>query len=365
MRAMVFGTYDAGLHPRVAVIAAGLAARGFAVEECNQPIEVGTAERVEALRRPWRLPFLALRVARAWVRLWRQARRLPEPRVVVVGYLGILDVHLARRLFPAATIVLDHLAPVGHTARDRALGGSVIRRLADRLDAAAVAAADLVVVDTEENLALLPAERRNRGVVVPVGAGSEWFRAPPAATAGPLRVVFYGLYTPLQAAPVIGAAMARSAGAAIEFTMIGNGQQRRATVDAAAGAQVTWLDWVDPEALPGLVADHEVALGIFGCTDKGRRVVPNKVYQGAAAGCAIVTSATDPQLRMLGDAAIYVPCDDPRALADVLVELSRDLDRVATLRQRAHDLARRAFTPEAVVAPLVARLSAEPAPDST
>ena len=42
--------------------------------------------------------------------------------------------------------------------------------------------------------------------------------------------------------------------------------------------------------LPALVAGHDVCLGIFGTGDKALRVVPNKVFQGAAAGCAIVTS---------------------------------------------------------------------------
>ena len=53
-----------------------------------------------------------------------------------------------------------------------------------------------------------------------------------------------------------------------------------------------WIDWVDADELPGVVAEHDVCLGIFGTTDKAPRVVPNKVYQGVASGCAVVTSDT-------------------------------------------------------------------------
>ena len=55
---------------------------------------------------------------------------------------------------------------------------------------------------------------------------------------------------------------------------------------------------------PALVAGHDVCLGIFGTGVKAQLVVPNKVYQGAAAGCAVVTSDTAPQRRALGENAV-------------------------------------------------------------
>ena len=38
MRTIIFGTYDTAMHPRIATIAEGLAARGFDVTECNIPL---------------------------------------------------------------------------------------------------------------------------------------------------------------------------------------------------------------------------------------------------------------------------------------------------------------------------------------
>ncbi|MDT4971171.1 MAG: hypothetical protein QOG22_1314, partial [Pseudonocardiales bacterium] len=213
-----------------------------------------------------------------------------------------------------------------------------------------------------EQLSLLAESARHKAVVVPVGASAEWFAA--AGQRGPespqsLRVVFFGVYTPLQGAAVIGQALARLAHRAdIEVTMIGTGQDYPATRAAAhANPHVTWLDWLDSDELARTVAEHNVCLGIFGDSAKAQRVVPNKVYQGAAAGCAILTSDTAPQRRMLGSAAVYVPAGDPVALADALISLADDRARTAALQTAARSMAMDRFTAETVVAPLRARLS--------
>ena len=362
MNIVAFGTYDARRHPRVGVLIEGLRARGAVVTECNAPLDVDTAARVAALRRPWRLIPLGVRLVGAWGRLWRQARRLSVPDVVVVGYLGVVDVRLARRLWPKAIVVLDQMAFVGDIARDRGLGRRRVAGWLDSVDAAAIRRADVVLVDTAQNVRLIPEQHRGRGVVVPVGASRDWFGdAGDAEAANPgssLRVVFYGLYTPLQGAPVIGAAIARC-GSDVQFTMIGSGQESGNTRDAAGDApDVRWLDWVDPSELRRVVAGHDVCLGIFGQGDKAQRVVPTKVYQGAAAGCAIVTSDTEPQRSTFGDDALYVRPGDPVALADVLTGLAADRERLAEMRRRARRLAEHDFRPEAVVAPLWDELTA-------
>ena len=369
MRVLLFGTYDTSTHPRVATIAEGLRATGAEVAECNAPLGLGTAARVDMLAHPWRAPALPIRLARRWVTLARAARRMPTPDVVVVGYLGHFDVHLARLLFRRARVVLDHLVGASDTGRDRGLDGGPRRAVLRLIDSAALRAADIIVVDTEEHLAALPERHRSRAVVVQLGAPAAWYAAAQAAgpehPAGPLRVLFYGLYTPLQGTPVIGAALARIAGAPIEVTMIGGGQDEEETrTAAAANHAVRWLDWIPAADLPALVASHHVCLGIFGTGDKALRVVPNKVFQGAAAGCAIVTSDTPPQRRALGEAAILVPPGDPAALAAALLKLAGDHSELTRLRRLAHQLAEQRFAPVRIVAPLAHELVPAASPRS-
>lgn len=361
-RVLGFGTYDSALHPRVAVLLTGLREHGLPVSECNEPLGLSTADKVRVLKQPWRLPRELVRVLGRWSALTRRARSLPAPDVVVVGYLGHVDVLLARRLFRRAIVVLDLLVLAGDTARDRG-AGRWRQRLLTVLDRVAVRASDVVVVDTEEHRALLPAARRQDGVVVPVGAAPEWFAAATQRTTGPLRVVFFGLFTPLQGTPTLARALTYLADdVPCEVTLVGGGQDepevRRLLGDHP---RLNWHAWVAADELPALVAAHDVCLGIFGTGDKARRVVPNKVFQGAAAGCALVTSDTPPQRRALGDAAVFVPAGDAHALARALTELARDPGAVARLARLAHERALNHFTATAVTEPLVARLLSVPA----
>jgi glycosyltransferase involved in cell wall biosynthesis len=358
-RVLFFGTYDARLYPRIRVLQEGFAALGDEILECNVPLGLDTAMRVRILRRPWLLPILLVRIALAWSRLWLRSRRLPVVDLVVVGYMGHFDVHLARRLWPEVPVVLDHLISASDTALDRGARPGLVVRLLERLDRAALEAADVPCVDTQGHLELIRGEAHDRALVVPVGASEEWFHRPRPTSAGPLRVVFFGSFTPLQGAPVIGEAAALLSGErSVQLTLIGRGQDYDATRAAAmANASVEWVDWVDFDELPAVVATHDVCLGIFGTGPKALRVVPNKVFQGAAAGTAIVTSDTRPQRDALDRGAVFVPPGEARALAAALMELAASPGRVAQLRAAAYERAVLSFRPASVTAPLYARVA--------
>lgn len=364
MQVLGFGTYELATHPRVGIILDGLRAHGDDVIEVNEPLGFDTAERVAMLRRPWLAYRFVLRLLARWanlIRRSRQVRRGGPFDALIVGYLGHFDVLLARALFPRARIVLDLLIFAGDTARDRRVPSGVRLRLLDALDRLAVRCADIVLLDTDEHIVLLAEGARDKAVVVPVGAPASWFVAGESSVdpkPGTLRVAFFGLYTPLQGAPVIGAALARLADRPqISATMIGTGQEYDVTRAAAVpNASVTWLDWVEPQDLPRIIASHDVCLGVFGTTPKALRIVPNKVYQGAAAGCVILTSDTAPQRRMFENAAVYVPAGDAAALADALMSLAGDEARTKDLRARARAIATERFTAASVVRPLRARL---------
>jgi glycosyltransferase involved in cell wall biosynthesis len=372
MRVIGFGTYDVAQHPRMGVLLQGLLEHGDDVSEVNAPLGITTAERVHMLRVPWRSYRLVIRLVSRWGQLARQgwrAKRSGAIDAVIVGYLGHFDVLLARVLFPRTTVVLEQLVFAADTARDRGTDKGVKLHLMQLIDRLAVAAADLVIVDTDENRDLVPPRARHKVVVVLVGAGETWFAArsrasahrtatPGLAPTSPLRVVFYGLFTPLQGTVTIAHALAALADAAgVHTTMIGSGQQW-AEVRAIAGTnpRIDWVDWVDAGQLPDVVAAHDVCLGVFGTTPKAHRVVPNKVYQGAAAGCAIVTSDTAPQRRALGDAAAFVSPGDAGELAITIRKLGVDRERLAAHRRAALRRSDVAFTPSAVVLPLRTRL---------
>ncbi|MDG4764977.1 glycosyltransferase [Solwaraspora sp. WMMD406] len=393
MRWLVFGTYEAQRHPRIAVLIEGLRSAGDDVVEINAPLGLDTAARVAMLRQPWRLPLLAAKLVRCWTSLARRARRHRKPGAVdavLVGYLGHFDVRLARLLFRRTPIVLDHLVSAAGTARDRGLtsggpagSGGLKARLMRTIDSGALRSADLVVVDTAEHASALPPGAADRGVVALVGAGRDWFAARPTAPAFPeadpamagqstptappgrrLRAIFVGLYTPLHGTITLGAALAQLADDdRIEITMVGTGQEyAECRAAAASNPRITWIDWATSAELPDLVAGHDVALGIFGTTDKALDVVPTKVFQGAAAGCAVLTSDTPPQRRVLGDAAILVPPGDPAAIAAALRRLADDPDLLRLRRAAAGRRADECFQAVAVVEPVRRRAADMAAP---
>ncbi|TDD99952.1 glycosyltransferase [Jiangella asiatica] len=375
---VAFGTYDVTAHPRVQVLIDGLRERGIDVREIAEPLGLDTARRVELLKKPWLVPVLAVRLGRRWLTLTGRALRLgrdERPSHVLVGYLGHFDVLLARVLFPSATVVLDHLVFAAGTARDRGVGAGGRTLLLSGLDRLAIAAADVVVTDTAEHAAQVPARRRDDAVVVPVGATQAWFDSGARAEAsmtraaddGALGVVFFGLFTPLQGTTVIAEALRLldRRGVRVRATLVGSGQDAAAVRANLAGidpvdgtVEVTWHDWVQATDLPDLVAAHDVCLGIFGTTSKALAVVPNKVYQGTAAGCAVVTSDTGPQRRAFGDGATFVPPGDAEALATA-IETFIDRSVLARARAAGRAVAHR-FTARAVVAPLVEALGAAP-----
>jgi glycosyltransferase involved in cell wall biosynthesis len=358
---LFFGSYDESVHPRTRVLREGLLAAGCEVRERKAELGFSTAQRVQMLSDPRRLPGLALRILRCWaVLVWQW---LAGPRrfdAVVVGYLGHFDVLLARVLHPRTTIVLDYLISLEDTAADRRSTGGVVGRVMRALDLMACACADVVLVDTHESRQTVPERFRDKVLVVLVGAPQSWFSAPPELRPpGPLRVVFFGLFTPLQGAPVLlsGIRQAMDAGRALEVTIIGSGQDYEAARQQAPVTGVRWLDWVASDDLPALVAAHDLCVGILGATPKALRVVPNKAYQGAAAGTLVLTSDTEPQRTALPSTTVFVPPDDADGLTAALLCIPEG-EELARRRHASFDEATRTVAPEAVVQPLLDLLTA-------
>lgn len=365
-RILGFGTYDVRSHPRVRVLIEGMRAHGILIDELNRPLGVGTSGRVAALTSPLAALKFGLTLAARWLSLaWgsRKYRGKARPDALLVGYLGHFDVVLARILFPHTQIILDHLIFAADTAKDRNVGGDFKNRLLTRLDNIALAAADVVVVDTADHQAMIPEKMRPKSVIVPVGAPNAWFAArdETRAPTTPLSVIFFGLFTPLQGASTIARALRLLSehGVSVNVTFVGAGQDEAECRQILAGelgsVHLTWLDWVAAEQLPSVVANADVCLGIFGETDKARRVVPNKVYQGMAAGCAVITSDTPLQREMLSAAAQYVPAGDAAGLASAIEDFTV-AEHVRDVRARAGARADAKFRPEQVVRPLLEKM---------
>ena len=360
LRVCLFGTYDRVTHPRIAILEGALRSVGVEVVEAHAPRwSGGTSEKLQVASRPLRLRAI-WRQAVAWGRLVRRYRQAGPHDVVLVGYFGHLDVHLARFLAGRRRVVLDRGMGVPDGPRAR------LTRLVDR---AAVAASRLALLDTEAQIDFCARELgipRGKLAAVPVGAEPDRFPVTPVPEGGPLQVLFYGSFIPLHGTQTLAAAIRRLDGEPIRFTVVGQGQERAAFDRAAAGlGNVTVIDWTDYDELGDLVAAHHVVLGVFGDGDKASRVVANKVYQAACAGRAIVTADTPATRAAFAPGeVVLVPPADPEALAGALRQLAADRAWLVELGGQA----RKRFERDYDLAPLGRRLLAllrpEPEPAS-
>jgi glycosyltransferase involved in cell wall biosynthesis len=330
VRVLYFGTYERR-YPRNAQVISALRRAGVDVLERHEPVW-------ERSRENWSAgPTTALRLARAEARLLR--RGASKADAVLVGFPGHLDLPAARRAAKGRPVVFNPLVSLSDTFvadRRRFRTGSPTARVLTAIDRRALRAADLVVADTQADadffarLADLPAKRL---AVCLVGAEERLFQ-PGWSPEEPFTAVFIGKLIPLHGLETI----LEAAGLAPElrFRIIGHGQLDE-LLDSRP-PNVEWRRWVDYERLPAVLRRAGCALGIFGTTDKARRVIPNKAFQALASGVPLITGDT-PGLRELltdEDSALLVPPGDPSALADAIRRLASDSNLAQRVAARGH-----------------------------
>jgi glycosyltransferase involved in cell wall biosynthesis len=397
MRVAFWGTYDLG-KPRNRILLRSLQENGVEVLECHRPIWEGVEDK-SRLTLGRRLRFL-LRWLAAYPALVLAYLRLPRHDVVLVGYLGQLDVLV---LWPFARlrrvpVVWDAFLSLHDTVvDDRALVSPrhPLARLLYAWEWLAARAADRVLLDTRAHAEAfartfgLPAERVGS---VLVGAEPEAF---PATTGAPVvggpspprspsptrtpfrpgegevgedraeeqavRVLFYGQLIPLHGVETIVRAARLARGEAFEWVLIGQGQEEekvRRMLEEEPLPRLRWVPWVPYGELARWIGEADVCLGIFGASGKAARVIPNKVFQVLSAGKPLVTRDS-PAIRELLDAespGIYlVPPADPEALLEALHRFRAER---ATLAGRAlHTEIRERITPRAIGRDLLALLA--------
>lgn len=341
-RVCFFGAYDPA-YPRNRILREGLRRAGLGVLEARVP--EGRAFR--------RWPALAL--------AWRSVAAATD--VVLVPEFRHKDVPLARRLCGRRPLVFDPLVSRWDTlVGDWKLHGenSAQARWNRMLDRWSLASADLVLCDTWAHGELFVAlgARRERVRRVLVGAEDAFFSTPPPPAAGPLRVSFIGGFLPLHGTGVILEAQAlleARAGSLPPWTlqMVGTGIEYAAGRELAAArglAQVEFTGRLPYDDAPRILAESHVVLGAFGAGAKAGRVIPHKLWQGLAAGRAVVTGDGPGPREVLEDGRhlVLVPRGDAGALAEALARLLASPERRAALGAEARARALEIATPEAV-----------------
>lgn len=355
MRVCFLGAWDPG-YPRNRILREGLRRAGMDV----------TAVRVPEWRAFRRLPAL----------LFQYLRAAPRPDVIFVPEFRHKDVPLANLLKGRARVVFDPLV----SRYDTLVGDWKLHAPSSRqarwnrtIDHWAMTHADRVLCDTWAHGRLFedlgaPRDRLRR---VLVGAEDAFFEVAPPPVAPPVHIVYLGGFLPLHGVPTVLEAilgLERRAATMPDFrvTLFGRGIEwercRRWSTEQGL-TRVEFPGPVDYGDAPRLIRDSHVFLGAFGITAKAGRVIPHKLYQGLAAGRAVVTGDGDGVREIYTDEEhlLTVPRGDAGALAEALERLIRSEDLRLSLGARGRARTLEVASVERIGADLAAILREPPA----
>jgi glycosyltransferase involved in cell wall biosynthesis len=157
------------------------------------------------------------------------------------------------------------------------------------------------------------------------------------------QILFYGSFIPLHGIQyIIKAAHLLQDRPDIQFIMIGSGQTQRDIMDLYRELNprnITFIDKMDYAALITYIKQAHLCLGIFGDTDKARRVIPNKVIECMGCGKPVITGRNRELERCFKDGEDILFCNmaDERDLADKILYAAQHPAEMSRLGARARE----------------------------
>lgn len=349
LRVCYFGTYRR-TYSRNRILITGLQRNGVTVIECHEPLWQGIDDRVNTVTGGWLHPSFWRRIMVAYSRLLRRYWSIRHDYdILITGYPGQLDVFLARLLswWQGKPLVWDVFMSIYLIALERELAhrNRLAVALLRRLEWLACRLPDRLILDTEEYVMWF---HRTHGVAherfrpVPTGADSDLFcrslvttKSPSTATSqstvnGCFRVIYYGTFIPNHGVKtIVEAARLLADDDTIHFTLIGDGPDRNEAQTLANQyglTNLTFVEWLEQDALIQRVVEADVVLGAFGTTPQSLMTVQNKIYEGLALGKAVVSGDGPAVRRTLEDGVEIYLCErnNGEALATAIQNLATD-----------------------------------------
>jgi len=297
-----WGTYDTG-KPRVRLLIQGLKENGINISEYHKEVWSKVEDKSQISGWFSKVNFLFQWLI-AYPRLIYKYIRAPKHDVIIVGYLGHLDVLL---LWPLAKIrrepiVWDAFLSMYNTiVEDRKLvkEDSLLANLIFFFEKLSCKAADIILLDTLSHSEYfkqtykLPSSKMCN---VFVGAESVFFQQPKSQkkpkNSNIVSVLFYGQFIPLHGIETIIEAARLSIHDDIEWILIGKGQEQQKIENMLKEtplSKLKWIKWVKYNELIEFIHEADICLGVFSKSDKAGRVIPNKVFQILASGRPLIT----------------------------------------------------------------------------
>ena len=354
MKVCYWGTYERQ-YPRNTILISGLRKNGVEVMECHFQLwnEGFRFNKLTLMSGYWRKFRTISRVLFAYPALIFRYLSMEKHDAVVVGYLGHIDVLF---LAPFARlrrtpIIFDAFFSLYDTAIsdwEIAKKDSMLSRLFHCLDRMACNLASVVLVDTKAQKEFFCNEFKlpeSKVHWLYVGADDSIF-VPilPSQSSDNFRVLYIGNYVPLHGVSVILEAAQLLARENIEFWLVGDnhGTDRalQVRINALDHARVRFFGWMCPEELRARIAQADVCVGVFGTSEKAKRVIPGKAFLALAMAKALITGDSQAAREFFKDGETAILCEtgNPHALASAILRLRDNPALVGHVGQRGNQL---------------------------
>ncbi len=296
-------------------------------------------------------------VFKQW-RFVREVVRLGEIRdtlVVLYPAEHLLWVTVLAKLFFKGRVIVDmFISSYDSIVNDRALAHpksikGIYYAFADQLSCFF---ADVLVFDTPEHEKYFRSRnfirQKTKTVVIPISLDLEMIQGikagyPPSIRerSGDYFILFFGNYIPLQGVDCIMQAFAKLPNRhEYHLVMVGNGQTRPQALrlrDELELVDVEFVPRLSHTEVLALAKKSDLVLGIFGNTEKAKRVIPNKLLEAMACGAPVITGRNSACERYFHDQEDIFYCElgNPEDLARVIVETRTDEKRRREVSARA------------------------------
>jgi glycosyltransferase involved in cell wall biosynthesis len=168
-------------------------------------------------------------------------------------------------------------------------------------------------------------------------------------------VMFWGGFIPLQGVKyIVEAAKLLEHQSDITFELRGFGQTYNESIELSRklnSQNITFIPKsVTYEELPKCIAKASVCLGVFGETQKAKRVIPNKAVETLAMKKPLVTGDSPAAREILKNETdcILVSMANPKAIADAVLELKEDKRLRDKIAQNGFMLFKKKFSPKVI-----------------
>jgi glycosyltransferase involved in cell wall biosynthesis len=343
LRVVFWGTYDLG-KPRVRLLLRGARSVGIEVIECHSHVWKGVKDKSQLPGLRTKILYI-LHLLSAYPSLVWRYFFLPPHDAVIIGYMGHLDVIIIwpfSRLRNVPVIWDAFLSLYDTVVNDRQIvsKSSPMAWLLYFLEFVACRAADKIFLDTKahacyfEQVFKLPPGTVGR---VLVGTETNFFAVSKDKVCVNSKekhftVLFYGQFIPLHGIDIIieAAQKVELAGEIIKWKIIGQGQEAEYIDKFIKDVDVKSIErilWVPYNQLAKLIKESDVCLGIFGTSEKAKRVIPNKIFQILAVNRPLITGHTPAICELFKEspnASSYIhliPCGDADALASSVLKI--------------------------------------------